>query len=769
MSLIPRWLRRPFGPWLLIAGFLLSVGLWVQAASFSFASQLPERFFEEYGAVMLVIDPASGNIRAANRAAAQFYGYSVEQLEQMRIQQINALDPADVDIERELARTENRNYFIFPHRLSSGEIRTVEVYSWPLLSDAGEQLLFSVIIDISGRQLVDAQLLDYTSRLETLAEQRYQHLLTSQEQHLQLMWLAFAVQLLVIALLIWNISQRRRAQKNLQEKTAILEGLLNSIPDLIFFKNKAGVYLGANARFAEFAGKPAKEIIGSTDFELFDAQQAKAFHLSDLQVLANQRPLRHEEWTTFPNGQRKLLDKIKAPLISKGDDFVGILGISRDLTERHAHEERIRQLAYYDPLTHLPNRFLLHEQFIALCQQMTPQQSLLGLAIIDLDHFKNINDALGHTQGDRLLVAVAERLQTQLEPGDRLARFGGDEYVLLLTQEGDFDTARTQLERRVEQLHHELERPFVINQAEYLIGNSLGLTLCNVFNRGLNELIKEADIALYAAKEAGRGLWKRFHPSMQHQVEDRFLLEGELRKALELGQLRLYLQPKNNAQGEIYGCESLLRWAHPEKGLIPPDVFIPLAEETGLILQLGDWVLQQTLALAVRYPELEFAVNISPREFRNPDFVERIQSRLASSQANPERLTLEVTEGLLITDFQQSSERMLELQKLGIRFSIDDFGTGYSSLSYLKKLPINELKIDRSFVRGLPQDSSDALLVETMMAVAQHLDLKVVAEGVETSEQRDFLLNVGCTHHQGYFYGKPQAAQDFLDQVMPPR
>lgn len=746
-----------------LSGFILT-----QATGQTLASQLPARFFEEYGAVMLVIDPESGQIREANQAATEFYGYTARELQGMNIQEINALDPEDVALERQLARQENRNYFIFPHRLASGDIRTVEVHSWPMTTDDGESLLFSVILDISGQRMAEASIIEYKDRLELLAEQRYQALTESQRRNIQFMWMALATQLLVISLLLWNIISRRKAEHDLQEKTTILEGLLNSIPDLIFYKDKQGRYLGCNQRFAEFVGKSPEDILGSSDYQLFEDKNAKAFYQTDTQVLANRQIVHSEQWTRFEDGSDHLLDKIKAPLINSKQEFIGVLGISRDITERHENEQRIKFLAYFDPLTHLPNRYLFQEKFAEKAGCLEESRSLAALVIIDLDHFKNINDARGHATGDELLIALAHRLTELLGDQEALARFGGDEFVLLLVeQEAEtLEKARLTMCERLDAVQEALAQPLHLpSGGEFLLSSSLGASFFHTNNSPFDPLLKEADIALYAAKEAGRSTWRIFEPSMQAQVERRFELEGELRKALELSQFQLYLQPKTNRDGVIYGSESLLRWVHPEKGIIGPDVFIPLAEDTGLILPLGEWVLQQTLLLMSQHPELHFAVNVSPRQFRCPDFVSRVRSLLAESQANPKRLTLEVTESLLITDFNQSSQRMQELQSLGISFSIDDFGTGYSSLSYLKKLPINELKIDRSFIKDLPEDSSDALLVETMMAVAQHLDLSVVAEGVETQEQRDFLYALDCNLHQGYFYGRPEPAEQLLARL----
>lgn len=750
---------------LLLAGMALIVFV-PQAFGENLAAQLPAKFFEEYGTPMLVIEPKNGSIRLANPAAAEFYGYSINQLQKMHIQQINALDEEDVKLERERAQKENRNYFIFPHRLAAGDIRTVEVHSWPLQADNGETLLFSLILDVSGRQMSQASILEYKDRLESLAESRYQQLVSAQERMNIVRWSAMLIQLLVIALLVWNIAKRRKTEHKLREKTTMLEGLLDSIPDFIFFKSKSGHYLGGNAQFADFVHHDSASIVGKTDFDFFPEQRAKDYRAIDRQVVETREVVRTEEWVTFADGSKHLLDKLKAPLLSADNELLGVIGISRDNTERYQSEQRIKFLAFYDPLTNLPNRYLFQDKLAEISNQLIPGKALLVVAMIDLDHFKNINDALGHAKGDELLVALACRLNRLLQDNEVLARFGGDEFVLLLVQQSDdLERAEQQLEQRLQHFQDVLAQPIQLEEREFILSSSLGASFNTVFDRSFAELLKEADIALYAAKEAGRGTWRRFQMSMQTQAESRFALEGELRKALDNQQLSLYLQPKTNGDGVIYGAEALVRWEHPEKGLIYPDFFIPLAEDTGLIIALGEWVLKETLLLMQDNPQLTFAVNISPREFRNPDFVNRLRRLLDETGADPKRLTLELTEGLLITDFTKSYKRMLILQQLGISFSIDDFGTGYSSLSYLKRLPINELKIDRSFVKNLPQDSSDALLVETMMAVAKHLELLVVAEGVETKEQQEYLYSIGCTLHQGYFYGKPEPAKLLLARI----
>ncbi|HNQ76640.1 MAG TPA: bifunctional diguanylate cyclase/phosphodiesterase, partial [Pseudothauera hydrothermalis] len=394
-----------------------------------------------------------------------------------------------------------------------------------------------------------------------------------------------------------------------------------------------------------------------------------------------------------------------------------------------------------------------------------------ALLLLDLDYFKTLNDARGHEVGDQALKALAARLAAGLRESDTLSRLGGDEFVLLLPELSPQVHSAADMARSVaEKLRITLTEPLKIDGEQIALGASIGVTL---FPTGAGcsaaELLKQADTAMYQAKAAGRNMVRFFEPDMQARAEMRFNLEAELRHAVEHDELRLYLQPQCDRDGRVRGAEVLLRWHHPRRGLIPPGSFIPIAEETGLIVALGDWVLRRACALLTT-PELaeqpmRIAVNVSPRQFHRSGFVDRVRDILAETGADARRLTFEVTEGLVIDNVHQTVATMSELAALGIHFSIDDFGTGYSSLAYLKRLPINELKIDRSFIQDAPTDPNDAALVDAILSIAGHLNIAVVAEGVETEAQAAFLTTRVPMLYQGYLYGRPEPVEAFLQRL----
>ena len=439
-----------------------------------------------------------------------------------------------------------------------------------------------------------------------------------------------------------------------------------------------------------------------------------------------------------------------------------------DFTERKAAEEKINHLAFYDPFTGLPNRRLLMDRLQHALASGARRGRQGALLFIDLDNFKTLNDSLGHVTGDSLLQQVSQRLVSCVREDDSVARFGGDEFVVILEDlsENSIEAA-AQTETISEKVLEALNQPYQLGTHEYRCTTSIGATLFNNNLQSTDELLKQADIAMYQAKKAGRNLLRFFDPQMQDTINERATLERQLHKALENRQLHLHYQIQVDSEGSPIGAEALIRWIHPESGLISPEQFIPLAEDTGLILPIGEWVLEMACAQLKAWENNELtrnlvlSMNISAKQFLQADFAAQIQAVMLRHAITPELLKLELTESMLLENIEDTIVTMDTLRKVGVLFSLDDFGSGYSSLQYLKRLPLDQLKIDQSFVRDITFDSSDRAIVSTIIAMAQSLSLHVIAEGVETEEQRDFLLDKGCTHFQGYLFGKPVPIEQF--------
>ena len=443
----------------------------------------------------------------------------------------------------------------------------------------------------------------------------------------------------------------------------------------------------------------------------------------------------------------------------------------RNITERKQAEAKIEHLAFYDALTELPNRRLLLDRLEQSISRSRRYGHFGAMLFLDLDRFKNINDSLGHPTGDALLKAVAERLRHELRSDDTVSRLGGDEFVVLLSDLGsDPKNAAAIAQQKAESIRARLANKNIIAGHELHITPSIGVAMFpsedNRKETG-NDILRHADTAMYRAKDDGRDTIRFFLPSMQAAADTRLAIEKELRHALERNELTLFFQPQVNAKGEIFGAETLARWQHPEKGFISPATFIPIAEATGLILPIGEWVLQTACEHLKSWSDSGFeinhlAVNVSPRQFRQPNFISQVENILDQTGADPTKLGLELTEGMVIDNILDTIEKMEALKTLGIELSIDDFGTGYSSLTYLKKMPLDILKIDQSFVRDIETDVNDAAIVDTIISMATHLDLKVIAEGVETQFELEFLKEKGCPLYQGYYFSKPVPNEQFI-------
>lgn len=468
----------------------------------------------------------------------------------------------------------------------------------------------------------------------------------------------------------------------------------------------------------------------------------------------------------FTIEEQRLLDELASDLA------YGIVSL-RTRAQREAGEKRIEHLAFYDPLTELPNRRLLMDRLQQAMSSNARSGRMGALLFIDLDNFKLLNDTSGHDVGDRLLIEVAHRLSSCVREGDTISRLGGDEFVVMLEDLGEAAAeAAAQAKGVAAKILAALNAAYSIAGRELHSTPSIGATLFAGTESTVDELLKQADIAMYQAKAAGRNTLRFFDPDMQAALAARAEMETALRMGLQGNQFVLHFQAQVQAGVGVVGAEALLRWQHPTRGMVSPAQFIPLAEETGLILPIGQWVLEQACArLAawsadVRYRHLSLAVNVSARQFRQPDFVDRVRLALEHAAAPAGRLKLELTESLVLDNIDDTIDKMHILKALGVSFSMDDFGTGYSSLSYLTRLPLDQLKIDQSFVQNLPNNPTDAVVAQAIITLAKSLGLEIIAEGVETQAQRQFLADYGCPTCQGYLFSKPEPLAAFESRLM---
>lgn len=523
-----------------------------------------------------------------------------------------------------------------------------------------------------------------------------------------------------------------------------------------------------NESFVRNTGYNREELIGQNQRILHSGKTPKSTYDALWKSLAEGITWQGEFYNTRKDGSEYTEHAIISPIRQPDGRITHYVAIREDITEKKRAEAEIHRLAYYDTLTGLPNRALLLERMAQTLSTTRRVGHHSALISFNIDRFKTVNDAGGQTLGDTLLKVVGERLSHILREGDVVARIAGDEFGVLLTDLAPQQHAAAHLALHVsEKIHTSLHEPFRLGDECITLTACLGIALFPESDEDSPlDILRRANTALHHSKTRGSGQTAFFESSVDEIAKQRFNIERELHQAITSGELRVFLQPQVDAAGKIVGAEALVRWQHPQRGLIPPSAFIPIAEESNLIIEIGTWVFTEVCRLLVRedmaaWP-IRIAVNISPRHFRQSDFVDQIKHSLTSTGADPTHLTLEVTEGVVIDNINDVIAKMSELSSMGIHFSMDDFGTGYSSLSYLKRLPIHELKIDKSFVQDMTNDAS---LVETILSVAQHMHLRVVAEGVETAEQATFLNQRGQVIHQGYLFGKPEPAETWIASV----
>lgn len=520
--------------------------------------------------------------------------------------------------------------------------------------------------------------------------------------------------------------------------------------------------LRVNPAFTNITSYTAEEAIGQTPRMLSSGQHDKAFFAEMWESINITGKWTGEIWNRHKNGEVCLEHLIITAVKDLNDIVTNYVATFTDITARKQAADEIEHLAYYDPLTQLPNRRLLLDRLKAALAFSERTGKGGALLFLDLDNFKTLNDTLGHNIGDMLLQQVAARLILAVRETDTVARLGGDEYVVMLEDLSEQPIeAAAQAEIVCEKIMSSLNQPYQLAAHEYSCSSSIGVVIFKGHNQSQEDILKHADIAMYQAKKAGRNAISFFNPEMQNVINARAALERELRLALEQKQFQLYYQIQVDSAYRPLGAEVLIRWLHPERGLVSPLQFISLAEETGLILPIGQWVLETACTQLklwqqdVATRDLTLSVNVSAKQFFQANFVAQVQAAVQSYAINPMQLKLELTESLLLENIEETITTINAFKEIGIRFSLDDFGTGYSSLQYLKRLPLYQLKIDQSFVRDIPTDSSDKAIVRTIIAMAQSMELEVIAEGVETKEQLSFLINYGCKHFQGYLFGKP--------------
>jgi diguanylate cyclase (GGDEF)-like protein/PAS domain S-box-containing protein len=523
-----------------------------------------------------------------------------------------------------------------------------------------------------------------------------------------------------------------------------------------------------NRSFTRLTGYSANEVIGKTPAILKSGRHDQAFYKAMWEKLIPEKYWQGEVWDRRKNGEIYP----KWLTITAVTDITGhvthYVAAFSDLSEHKDAQAAIHRLAFYDPLTDLPNRRLLNDRIELAMSMSARNRCHCALMLIDLDNFKVINDTKGHGIGDQLLIEVAKRLKASVRQGDSVARLGGDEFVVMLEDLDLIESkAAVQAECVGENIMKILNQPYILGGHEHHSSPSVGINLFVGADLTSEEVMKHADVAMYEAKHAGRNTLRFFDPGMQALLEARMTLESELRHAIIGKEFSLYYQVQVDNTQRVLGAEVLIRWIHPQRGLISPAEFIPITEDTGLILPIGEWVLRTACLQLKKWSEtpltkdLVIAVNVSARQFSQPDFVKLLCKILNQTGANPSLLKLELTESLVMRNVYEAIEKMEALKLFGIRFSMDDFGTGYSSLSYLKKLPLNQLKIDQSFVRDITTDPSDAIIIQTIIGMARNLGLNVIAEGVETAAQLKCLELQGCLAYQGYLFGKPVPLDEF--------
>jgi diguanylate cyclase (GGDEF)-like protein/PAS domain S-box-containing protein len=560
-----------------------------------------------------------------------------------------------------------------------------------------------------------------------------------------------------------DITYRTRVEQELEAARSFLDSVIDNIPICLFVEDPQDFRLQhINSAAADLLGMSREAALNKSAYDLLPKDEADFVTARNREVLQSGTvAILGEHWVHTPHLGPRLMFTKKIPVPGPNGKPQYLLGMAEDVTERKRAEERIAHMAHHDPLTDLPNRAAFTERLMFTIERAEESGNPFAVLCLDFDRFKEVNDVFGHPAGDELLRQVAGRLQAAVE-GTFLARLGGDELMLISADGPQPSTAATLADRLLDAV----EKEFEIDGNQLHLGISIGVAVFPNDGRDAMTLLGNADAALYRAKVEGRGLIRFFAPEMDEKLRERRALQLDLRSAIERNQLALHYQPQARMDREIVGFEALVRWHHPSRGLIPPNTFIPIAEESGLMLPLGEWVLREACRQAASWKKpLQIAVNLSPVQFRHGDLPALVHSILLESGLAASRLELEITEGVLISDFSRAVSILRRLKSLGVRIAMDDFGTGYSSLAYLQSFPFDKIKIDQAFISNLERNPQSAAIVRAVIGLGRGLDLPVVAEGVETMDQLSFLSRESCDEVQGYFIGRPQPIEHYAELV----
>jgi len=682
-----------------------TIGIWVDITDLKRREASFRLLFDSNPLPMWVYDCETLRFLAVNDAALKHYGYSREQFLTMTILDIRPPEMRE-EVEREVrVQIERGSGRLWQHTKADGSSITVEVFTRGLSHEGRSAALVAVL----------------------------------------------------------DVTERMRTESELRQTRAFLDAVVENIPAMLFVKEaKEHRFILFNKAGEELLGVPRAELIGRNDHDLFPKREADQFVARDRAVLqSGELQITEEERIHTPHNGLRLLRTKKIAIPDDSGRPKYLLGISEDITERKRAEGRITHMAHHDSMTGLANRVLLRERLEHALGRMLEQESRLAVLYVDLDFFKDVNDALGHPVGDALLRMAAERLRGCVREGDTVARLGGDEFAIIQDSIRD-DEQATDLAKRIAAV---INAPFQVEGHDVALSASIGIALAPRDGSDPDTLLKFADMALYAAKTDGRRTFRFFEAEMNARLHARRAMEIDLRLAFARREFELYYQPTIDiASGRIVGVEALLRWHHPERGMVPPGEFIALAESIGLIVPLGEWVLRQACTEAARWPdEVSVAVNLSPLQFKNANLVQTVTAALAAAGMPARRLELEITESVLLQENENNPATLHRLRDLGVRVALDDFGTGYSSLSYLRVFPFDRIKIDGSFVKELPHNVECVSIVRAMVDLARGLQMGTTAEGVETPEQLEALRAYGCTAAQGYLFSRPVPAADLRE------